>query len=366
MKPLKAILGRIRASHVIAIGLAVAATGWVASGAMTEKPAEPGAKAAAKATVQPVLVRVRESQAQPHERFATMFGRTEAVKSIEVAAETAGRIVERPVKKGDRVAKGDVIVRLAMDDRQARLKEAEAKLEFQELSYDSAKKLSQKQFSSKIKVAEELAKLEAAKAALAAARLDVQRTAVRAPISAYVETLPANVGDYVKVGDKVSALVDLDPIRVVAQVAERRVLELKTGDAAWVVLPGGRSRQGEVRFISRIGEVKTRTFRVEVWFDNKDGAIPEGMTAEVRFKTGSTMAHRVSPATLTLDDQGVIGIKAVDSAGKVTFHAVEIVEDATEGMWLANLPEKLTLITVGQEFVRPGETVRTKDEAAVK
>jgi multidrug efflux system membrane fusion protein len=363
MKPSFGFLRHMRASHVIAVGLAVAATAWVASGAMSEKNTEVGVKPAAKVEPQPVLVRVRESRAEPHERFATLFGRSEAVKSIEVAAETAGRIVERPVKKGDLVNKGDVIVRLAIDDRQAKLKEAEAKVEFQELSYDSAKKLSQKQFSSKIKVAEELSKLESAKAALAAVRLDVQRTAVRAPITAYIETLPANVGDYVEVGDKVSRLVDLDPIRVVAQVAERQVMGLKTGEQAWVLLPGGRTHQGEVRFISKIGEAKTRTFRVEIWFDNKEGAIPEGLTAEVRLKTGAAAAHKVSPATVTLDDQGAIGVKAVDAEGRVKFHAVEVVEDTTEGMWIAGLPATLTLITVGQEFVRPGEKVRTKSGA---
>jgi multidrug efflux system membrane fusion protein len=366
MKSLLGMLGHLRASHVIAIGLAVGATVWVASGAVTDRDTGTGPKPAAKAAPEPVLVRVRESRAETRERLALLFGRTEAVKSIEVAAETAGRIVERPVKKGERVNKGDVIVRIAMDDRQARLKDAEAKVEYQELAFDSAKRLSQKQFQSKIKVAEEFSKLETAKAALAAIRLDVQRTAVRAPIDAFVETLPANVGDYVKVGEKVSALVDLDPIRVVAQVTERQVGSLKVGDMAWVVLPGGNTRQGEVRFVSRIGEAKTRTFRAEVWFENKDSTIPDGLTAEVRLKTGAASAHKVSPATLTLDDRGVLGVKAIDADGKVRFHAAEIVEDATDGMWIAGLPESLTLITVGQEFVRPGETVRTKTEAAAK
>ncbi len=364
MKSLFSALRRFRASHAIAVVLALTATLWIASGAMTDTPPSPtGAKPAAKEPVEAVLVRVRDSRAQPHDRRITLFGRTEAVKSIEVSAETAGRIVERPVNNGQWVEKGAVIARLATDDRRARLDEAEAKLAFQQLAYESARKLSQKQFQSKIKVAEEHSKLEAAKAALAIIRLDLQRTAIRAPIAGFIETLPANVGDYVKVGDKVAALVDLDPIRVVVQVAERHVLSLTIGDTAWVVLPGGRSRQGEVRFISRVGTAKTRTFRVEVWFKNADGAVPEGLTAEVRLKTGSADAHKVSPAILTLDEQGVIGVKAVDAGGKVRFHAAEIVEDATDGMWLSGLPETLTLITVGQEFVRPGEPVRTKTEA---
>ncbi len=66
---------------------------------------------------------------------------------------------------------------------------------------------------------------------------------------------------------------------------------------------------------------------------------------------------------MTLDDQGAIGVKAVDAEGRVKFHAVEVIEDTSEGMWIAGLPATLTLITVGQEFVRPGEKVRTKSDA---
>jgi len=355
------MIKRLRASHVIAVGLAVAATLWVASGAVSEKP--PVARGGGDATAaKSILVRVHESHAELFERHLSLFGRSEAINTVEVRAETAGRVIARPVRKGARVDKGEVIMRLAADDRPARLKEAEAKVEYQKLAYDSARKLSQKQFQSKIKVAEQHAALETAKAALAAIRLDLARTEIRAPMAGFVETLPADVGDYVKVGDAVMSLVDLDPIRVVAQVSENQVTRLKAGDSAWVLLPGGLTRQGEIKFISKMGAAETRTFRVEVWFANADGAVPEGLTAEVRMSLGAVSAHKVSPAVLTLDERGVIGVKAVDADGKVVFHAAEIVEDATDGMWLAGLPERLTLITVGQEFVRPGEKVRALEE----
>lgn len=362
MTLLKKSFAKVNASHVIAVGLAVVAVLWIASGVVTgSAPTKTEADTATKKSLPP-LVRVRDSEASEHERYITLFGRTEAVKSIDLVAETAGQVVERPVKKGDWVKKGTPILRISMDDRQARLKEAEAKIEYQRLAYDSAKKLSRKQFQTRIKVAEQLSQLEAAKAALASIKLDIRRTIVRAPIDGFVETLPASVGDYLKVGDSVAALVNLDPVRVVAQVSEIQVARIKTGDKAWSLLAGGLSREGEVRFISRMGKSETRTFRVEAWIDNPDGAIPEGLTAELRLRTGVTQAHRVSPAVLTLDDQGVIGVKAIDEQGRVAFHAAEVLEDTTAGMWLGGLPARLTLITVGQEFVRDGQKVRVKAE----
>lgn len=352
----------VRSSHVIAVGLAVVATLWIASGVVTGKA--PGKEE----TVSPVredartLVRVRESRAETHERRVTLYGRTEAVRDIEVAAETAGKVVEQVVEKGTWVEKGAPIIKLALDDRMARLREAEARVEYQSLAFESAQKLSRKQFQSKIKVAEEKAALETAKAALAAIRLDVARTIVRAPIDGFVETMPLNAGDYVKTGDVVATVLNLDPVRVVAQVSERQVAKLKIGDLAWASVPGGLARQGSVRYISRMGKSVTRTFRVEVWLDNPNGAIPEGLTAELRLVMGAVRAHRVSPAVLTLDDNGIIGVKAVDAEGKVVFHPADIIEDTTEGVWLGDLPESLTLITVGQEFVRAGQKVETAPE----
>jgi multidrug efflux system membrane fusion protein len=153
-------------------------------------------------------------------------------------------------------------------------------------------------------------------------------------------------------------------MRIVAQVTERNVTRLQKGGAAFAVLPNGRTLAGDVRYISKVGRSETRTFRVEVWIDNADGTVLEGLTAELKIPTGSEPAHLVSPALLTLDDKGVMGIKAVSDAGRVVFHPVRILADTPEGIWLGGLPKKLNLITVGQEFVRAGQTVRTKDETA--
>ena len=93
-----------------------------------------------------------------------------------------------------------------------------------------------------------------------------------------------------------------------------------------------------------------------------DGKFYEGLTTELRLLLGDTRAHRVSPAVLTLNDNGAMGIKAVNKKGSVVFHPVNVLEDTTEGVWVGGLPEKLTLITVGQEFVSAGQNVHTQHE----
>jgi len=58
-----------------------------------------------------------------------------------------------------------------------------------------------------------------------------------------------------------------------------------------------------------------------------------------------------------LDDTGAVGVRAV-SNNIVHFLPVRIISDGPDGMWVAGLPNRVQVITVGQEFVTNGEKVK--------
>ena len=222
--------------------------------------------------------------------------------------------------------------------------------------------MSQKAFRSAVQLTEAKAKLATAEAARERIRVDMAHTKIRAPFDGIVEDLPIEVGDYVAVGTEVATVVDLMPIVIVAEVAERDIDRLKLGTEAGLRFAGGEGMTGKIRFLSRVGIKTTRTFRVEVAIANPGSRLAEGLTAELRLPIGRTLAHRVSPSVLTLSDVGAIGIKAVADDGTVIFHPVSIIADTPDGVWLAGLPTKVTLITVGQEFVRAGQRVEPVED----
>lgn len=121
-----------------ALMLAVGAVAWVASGELQNGDADAGNEVTAPTeavvadatspTARP-NVRVRTITAQPYDREIVVRGRTEAVRWVEVKAEIAGRIGEILVEKGARVRAGDVLARLDMEDRAARMAEAQARVE---------------------------------------------------------------------------------------------------------------------------------------------------------------------------------------------------------------------------------------------
>jgi hypothetical protein len=95
---------------------------------------------------------------------------------------------------------------------------------------------------------------------------------------------------------------------------------------------------------------------------NADKRIIQGLSTELRLPVADLPAHLVSPAILTLADNGDIGVKTLNAENIVEFHPVTIVADGPDGIWLAGLPEKVTFITVGQEFVQPGQKVQPVPE----
>jgi len=141
-------------------------------------------------------------------------------------------------------------------------------------------------------------------------------------------------------------------------VSECDIAILKIGNPASATLVTGETVEGKIRFVASRADDTTRTFRVEVELPNADGRLRVGVSADIHIPVKQLMAEKISPGILVLDDNGVVGVRAVEH-GIVRFHPVEIVSDGPDGMWVAGLPDHLAVITVGQSFVTDGERVKT-------
>ena len=356
----------MKRSYLMAGILALAATGWVVSGQVGQDgnpKADRKPPADLTATQIVPTVRVRRLIAQPHQAEVILRGRTEATRKVDVKAETYGRIIELKVEKGDRVEKGAVLARLSPEDRPARLAEAKALRDQRKIEYQASLRLSKKGYRAETQLAGAKAALEAAAAAVTRAQVALRNTTIRAPFDGLMVARAAEIGDFIDKGDPVARIIDLDPVLAVAQISERDRGRVTVGAPARVTLIGDPEVSGEVRFVAAEAEPSTRTFRIEVELPNPAAEIPDGITAEIRLPLGAVAAHQVSPAILTLTDDGTIGVKTLGPDNRVRFHPIQIIGDGTDGVWLSGLPERVTLITVGQEFVAEGQTVRPVDEA---
>ncbi|MEO0823470.1 MAG: efflux RND transporter periplasmic adaptor subunit [Pseudomonadota bacterium] len=344
--------------RVTSLLLALAATGFLGWWFVLRVPPEPAVVSSMRAPAEPAAVRVTvvESVAEETRERTLLRGRTEANRAVDVRAETAGLVASEPLRAGARVAEGEVLCRLDAGSRAAQRKEMEARLAEARAEATAAQTLSAKGFTAETTRIAREAQLEAAAAALELVERDIDRLEIRAPFAGILETDAAERGALLSIGDRCATLIDLSLVKITAFVSEQDVDRIAPGQPVAVRLVNGMEREGAIRFIGRMADEDTRTYRVETVLENADGQLRDGMTAELVVSLDAGRAHRLPQSALTLDDTGRLGVRVVEE-GIARFRPVRVLRDSAEEAWLTGLPERATVIVVGQEFVRDGRRV---------
>ncbi|KZL17807.1 Toluene efflux pump periplasmic linker protein TtgD precursor [Pseudovibrio axinellae] len=361
----------IRFSHVLALGLTAGIGIWMATGttvvmgqATDENSTPPPAERMKAKLSLPFAVKVETINATLRTPFLEMRGRTQADTRVEVHSETSGIVNKRPVSEGMFVHKGDLLCSLDRGAREARVLQANAALAQANIDYKAANELNNKGFSAANRVVALKASRDSASALLQEAELELERTDIRAPIDGIIESPLTEMGAMLGVGKVCATIMAPDPMLAIGAVSESNIQAVKIGQAANVSLVTGQSVQGKVSYIASSADPDTRTFRVEVELPNPDFSLKDGVTTRTLLQLAEEKAHFVSPGILTLADNGNIGLRGVDEDNKVVFYPVELIGGDTQGVWLKGLPDEVTVITVGQDFVKDGRTVNPVSEAA--
>jgi multidrug efflux system membrane fusion protein len=351
----------MKGSRIVAVGLVVMAVAWIASGHFLphENPESKAALRVGDAEKKLFRVAVVETSVQPHSRKLILSGRTEADRKVAVAARTGGALTELRVKRGQQVKQGDIIAVLSDDAREAQVAQARALYNQRKTELEARRKLIEQGTLPKLELVNLESQFKTAEAQLAQAEAERDRGVVRAPWDGVITDTPAEVGGaaFSMAGKEVAQMVALDPMLAVVEVSERRLAGIKLGDTAELRLVTGQKAHGRVRFVSKSASPTTRTYRVEVEVKNPDGAIPDGITAEVAIPMVPVQASRVPRSALTFSSAGELGVRVVSGEGKVDFMPISVVEDEQANMWVAGIPGGSRVIVQGQDFVREGQMV---------
>lgn len=350
----------MKASRIVATGLVVGAVAWVASGHLMPHESAQSRAAIRADAGEPKLFRVAvaETAVAPHARKLTLSGRTEADKKVTITARTGGVLSEMRVRRGQHVKKGEILAVLSDDAREAHVAQATALFNQRKAELEARRKLIEGGMMPKLEAVNLESQFKSAEAALAAAVAERDRGVLRAPWDGII-TDHAEVGgaSLAMQGAPMAQMIALDPMLAVVEVSERRLGGLKIGDEAEVRLVNGQKATGRVRYIAKIASQTTRTYRVEVEMKNLDGAIPDGITAEVSIPMAPVPAARVPRSALTFSSSGDLGVRVVNGGAKVDFVPISVVEDDQGHMWVSGIPDGARVIVQGQDFVREGQQV---------
>ncbi|NCF14249.1 MAG: efflux RND transporter periplasmic adaptor subunit [Gammaproteobacteria bacterium] len=353
-------------SWFVSAGIVVAVTLWVMSGSLGNSEDKAVATDAVVAGPAKNAVRVRTQSAEEVMRTIVVNGKTAPARIAQLSAETDGRIEYIGAERGASLERGKLIVRMDERDRTARLAQAEASVRQREVEYEARERLKSESYVSDAQLQEGLALLEAARAELTRAKLDLEYMSVRAPFAGALQERMVEIGDFVKRGDPIATFVDNRTIIVSANLSEFDARFVDVDDMAEAHLATGETVWGRIRYVAPVADEATRTFLVELEVSNDNGKLRAGGTAELRIPAEQVFAHRISPSLLTLDDAGNVGVKIINGQGEVEFVVADIALSSNDGIWLAGLPEVTTIITVGQGYVSDGAVVDSVPEQDVE
>ncbi|MBY5921645.1 efflux RND transporter periplasmic adaptor subunit [Ferrimonas balearica] len=352
----------IRHPYVLASLIALALAAWILSGVgnAPEQTKRATLGDADKATE----VTARRVQAETVMREVNLYGRTQPDRMATLRAEVKGRVLEVLVERGARVTSGQPLLQLHQRDLPQQLARARAELKQRQIDFDASNKLAQQGLQGRLRQAEVETELVKARAEVKRLELDLAHTTVRAPFDGVLNDRFVEEGDYLAIGDKIGTVADLDPLVVNAEITEMDVVGVAVGQTAQASFIGDAPVAGTVRYIASVSTEGTNTFRIEVALPNPDGRLRAGKSTELQLPLEASKAIYITPALLALDELGNLGVKTVE-ADIVRFLPIEVVKADGDGIWTGGVPDEVTLITIGQGFVRDGDPVLvTYEEAA--
>lgn len=260
-------------------------------------------------------------------QLVSATGRIQPETEVKISAEVSGEIVELPVKEGQAVKKGDLLVKINSEIYQRLVEQQEAAVKSAEAQVLQARALSHQReydardaeslFKSGVRSESDLraaqAAFEGAVAGLAGAEADVLRaraalkqsrenlakSTILSPMDGTVSLLNAEVGDRVVAtgqfaGTEIMRIANLRSMEVRVNVNENDVINVKVGDPARITVDAyqGRQFRGQVQEIATTAKTsgtgtqdEVTNFEVRIALPNEDGALRPGMSASADVET---------------------------------------------------------------------------------
>ena len=259
------------------------------------------------------VAHVRYTEAREHRMRGEVRlpGTVESPMLSTIAGETEGLVIERTVRAGDRVERGQVLARLRTTQleltqraQQADLKEAEARLELARRNLERGRELldskifSPQQFDDAQSEFDAWAgRCERLRADISRIQDNVERATIRAPFRGVVVAKHTEVGQWLDTGDPVVDLLASDHLEVSVDVPERHFGDLRPGTRVTVAFEAldGLEVSGTVNRIIPRADPQARTFPVKLNFPNRGVKIVAGMLAHVTIPGGGSSMTTVVP-----------------------------------------------------------------------
>ena len=328
-------------------------------------------------TPQPVPVRVARVEIRSVSDQISLVGTTEAIAKSIIASEVSGIVEYFPVKEGDYIKKGELLVKLKTTYLKLILKGAVAAKQKSIANFEKAKKELAR--VAKLKDANSIAErkydealynyralsqeLVQNNAKIEQLEYEIAQKKVLSPFSGFIAGEHTQVGEWVSAGGAVVTLIDLSKIRITVDVPERYVVLIPPKSRVKVKVKSisDKHLSGRIYAVLPKGNPDSRTFPVRINLENPGSKIKSGMEVFVTFDLAHTRNALLVPKDSIVtsgEEKMVFSVadgKAVPVRVKVTgFFDGNV---AVEG----NLKPGDQVVIRGNERLRPGQAVEVQN-----
>jgi len=308
--------------------------------------------------------------------------------TVSVVPRAAGRLQEISVRLGDTVRRGQRIAKIedfelqqqvkqqdaAMEVSQATIRQREADLRLAETNAERSRNLFARQLLPKQTLDDTEARYQAAQAQLdlaraqntqSAARLEELRinldnTVIVSPVNGFVANRTADPGAFVGQNAPIVEVVDIGRVRLVANIVEKDLKLIQTGDGTRVGVDAypGEIFSGRIARVSPVLDPATRTAPIEIEIPNPGFRLKPGMYARVAITTAEQKDALVVPSNAVVDYAGRRGVFMTVDSETVAFRAVVVgIEEGERVEILDGLIEGDRIVTTGAAGLRDGDRV---------
>ena len=352
----------IRSLTLLSLCLVPLLAGCGADSASETTPAEQGS-----ANVKATSVKVQIVTAQDLEERFSLPGSLNAWEDLTLAAEIAGPVDWVGPEEGEMLTAGQKIMTIDSVSQRANLERSRVDADIKEKAMQRLQRLVAENLVSQQEYDNSLTAYEAARQNLKLASIALQKSIIKAPVAGVLDDRMVERGEYVKVGDPVALVVQVDRLKVLIDVPEKDVRYFHPGEEVSVVqaqIDTGEEihRSGKLVHLAYKADPMTRTYLAKVEVDNQDRQLRPGMIVRIDALRRELKGAIAIPlyAIVDLDGRKVV---FVEERGKAKLRPVKIdrVVDA-RAVILEGLQPDERLIVKGQQLLADGAAVKVEGD----
>jgi membrane fusion protein, multidrug efflux system len=276
-----------------------------------------------------------------------------------IAPEVAGRVAAIPFKEGERVAAGDVIVKLDDALAQAELAEAQARYDFAKANLDRANALARTGNVTERSREEAVSEFGIARAALELARVRLAKHTITAPFAGVIGLRNTSVGAFLAIGTEVVNIEKIDPLKVDFSIPEVFLTDVRVGQHVDVTVDAipNRSFSGTITAVDPMVDVNGRSLKIRARLPNSEGVLRPGLFARLTIKGLTEQEVVIVPEGAVVPRGGDSFVYRVED-GKAVESKVRLGERGNgEVAVLDGLLANTVVVTAGHQRLRNGTPV---------